>query len=269
MEADTQDSVIIGVFIDSVVEGVAYRTETQSGTTNGSGEFNYLSNESVTFSIGSLDFPALPAQQIITPISMSPSNSIEDNAAINIAVLLQSLDEDSNAENGIMVLPDAGASAIQLDFLVAPEDFAVNTDVVNLVANSGSVNSVVIDEDIAVNHLLSSTVRSAENIYAESRGLQQMTSDELQSVLGGNTIVWGDGSIVYYTGAEIRTPDITLTMGTIDFAGDLHCRTWNGGRPKCSTVYDDGSGILYFFVDGNPDSSGGYARIFIGNTEQL
>jgi len=33
------------------------------------------------------------------------------------------------------------------------------------------------------------------------------------------------------------------------------------------SVYDDGSGILYFFVDGNPDSSGGYSRVLIGNPE--
>lgn len=268
--SEAQNTTLTGVFVDSQVGGVSYRTESQSGTTNKNGEYSYLSGEAVIFSIGSLDFPEQNGQQIITPISMSPSNSIEDNTAINIAVLLQSLDDDYIAENGINILPEAAMSASQLDFSMAPEDFSVNTDVVNFVANSGSVNSVVIDRDSAVRHLSNSTARSAEEIYAESRGLKQMTSEELQSVLNGNTLQWGDGSLVYYDGSEIRglNPSDESLVGTINFANNLHCRNW-GRSDKCSTVYDDGSGTLIFFVGGDPDSSGGYANVLIGNPEQL
>ena len=50
--SDTNTSVPTvqtGAFIDSPVEGINFRTETQSGTTNAAGEFQYLAGESVTF----------------------------------------------------------------------------------------------------------------------------------------------------------------------------------------------------------------------------
>jgi hypothetical protein len=40
-----------GVFVDSPVQGMNYRTTTQSGTTNAQGEFGYVSGENVTFSL--------------------------------------------------------------------------------------------------------------------------------------------------------------------------------------------------------------------------
>lgn len=112
--------------------------------------------------------------------------------------------------------------------------------------------------------------QSAEDVFAENQGLQQMTSERLQAVFDGNTLEWGDGSIVYYTGAEIRTPesDGTVTVGTISFTNNQHCRSW-GGADKCSTVYENGDGKLSFFVGGKPDSSGGFGRIVTGNTKDL
>jgi len=260
-----------GIFVDSVVSGISYSTASQSGATNEIGEFKYFDGESVTFSIGSLSFPTVPAAQVVTPLDMSPSNSIEDNTTINIAVLLQSLDEDDNAENGISITGVASASATQLDFSVPPTDFSTNADVINLVANSGSSTTEVINIEDAIDHLGNSTSMPREDLFVENRGLQQMTSEELESVLDGNTVVWGDGSIVYYNGAVIQgiTPDGTQLVGAINFANSLHCRSWNGGSDKCSTVYDDGSGILTFFVNGRPDSSGGYAQVYIGNREQF
>lgn len=108
----------------------------------------------MTFALGPLIFPTILAQASITPISLSPTNSIDDNTAINIAVLLQSLDDDGNPDNGINILLEAILSATELDFTVPPADFAANTDVINLVANSGSSTTVMVERDAAVAHLL-------------------------------------------------------------------------------------------------------------------
>jgi len=104
---------------------------------------------------------------------------------------------------------------------------------------------------ILVMLLSACATKSAEDIFVESQGLQPMTSERLQTVLDGNTIQWGDGTNVYYSGSEIRALDSGggPMVGTIDFSDNLHCRAW-GGEDKCSSVYEDSDGKLTFFVDG-------------------
>ena len=155
-DGDAQNSALTGVFLDSAVEGVTYSTESKNGVTDVAGTFEYEDGENVTFSIGELNFPVVPAQEQVTPITMSPNQSIDDNTAINIARLLQSLDKDNNPGNGIEILEMAASSATQIDFSVSVEEFSENTDVINLVANSGSVSTVLISAEPAKSHLLNS-----------------------------------------------------------------------------------------------------------------
>ena len=60
-----------GTFVDSAVEGIHYATATQSGSTNSDGEYNFLANETVTFSIGDLDLPLVAATGVVTPLTLS------------------------------------------------------------------------------------------------------------------------------------------------------------------------------------------------------
>jgi hypothetical protein len=64
-------NVLTGIFVDSAVEGVSYTTETRSDVTNATGEFSYLQGENVTFSIGSLTFPTIPAAAQVSPVDMA------------------------------------------------------------------------------------------------------------------------------------------------------------------------------------------------------
>lgn len=106
-----------GVFTDSPVEGLFYETATQSGLTDADGIFRYKEGESVTFKLGMTTLGLAKGQDIISPFTLtgvkplikqsditnaflsSSPNSFEK--AINIATLLQGLDQDGNAENGI------------------------------------------------------------------------------------------------------------------------------------------------------------------------
>lgn len=47
----------VGVFLDSPVAGINYRTESQSGQTDAQGRFNFVQGETVTFSVGRSLFP--------------------------------------------------------------------------------------------------------------------------------------------------------------------------------------------------------------------
>jgi hypothetical protein len=142
-----------GVLIDSAVEGVSYHTETQAGTTNSKGEFSYKNGEIITFSIGALDFPQVTAIQMITPLTLAGAVSLTDQTATNIARLLQSLDEDGDPQNGIKILSNAALVATQMDFDVDASTFETNPNVINLVANSGSVNTSLVSAAEAQVHL--------------------------------------------------------------------------------------------------------------------
>ena len=96
---------LTGVFVDSPVSNIAYRTSTLQGVTNAAGEFEYVSGERVTFSIGGLDLPSVVAADLITPQDLVGVglDEVDNIAVINIARLLQSLDADGNPDNGIEI----------------------------------------------------------------------------------------------------------------------------------------------------------------------
>ncbi len=92
-----------GVYIDSPVQGVSYQCGSESGLTNRDGEFYYELNQSCQFSIGEFPFKKIPATQLtkgsVKIIEKTPT----------VARLLQTLDSDGDASNGITVPQDAGA----------------------------------------------------------------------------------------------------------------------------------------------------------------
>ncbi|PUA27784.1 MAG: hypothetical protein B0W54_14725 [Cellvibrio sp. 79] len=149
----TNATPLTGVLVDAFVSGIGYRTATQSGFTSSSGEFTYLPGETVTFFIGDLVFPPVPAKGIVTPLDMAQSLNPNSPTVVNIARLLQSLDTDGNPANGISISPTAAQSAAAVDFSLSPAQFAASTAVVNLVANSGSTNTALVSEQQALAHL--------------------------------------------------------------------------------------------------------------------
>ena len=153
--SDTLDNstVMTGRFIDNEVMNLRYVTETQSGYTNENGEYKYKPKEVVTFSIGELKFPTVTAKGIITPLTLAYTDNINDQQSVNISRLLLSLDVDGNPENGIEISSLAKSVAVKIDFDVSPNEFTNNTDVVNLVNNSGSINRQLITPLEAKEHL--------------------------------------------------------------------------------------------------------------------
>ncbi len=143
-----------GQFIDSPVAGLTYETSTSTGITDTNGFFNYSTGETIQFSIGELEFPSVNAADIITPIELAVGAANPEALGTNIAMLLQSLDEDGDSSNGINIFADASLAAAPIDFDVSVEEFMANPDVINLVANSGSVTTTLISPEAASAHLL-------------------------------------------------------------------------------------------------------------------
>ena len=102
-EDSLEDPVQTGFLIDSGVEGVLAETASQSVITDDEGVFKFEFGEMVTFSIGDIELGTVKAKGIITPVELTGSSSPTDQAAINMAVLLQSLDADLDPTNGIFI----------------------------------------------------------------------------------------------------------------------------------------------------------------------
>jgi len=102
-------------------------------------------------SIGDITLPAVAGADVITPLDVFGTDNIGDVSVMNLARLLQTLDVDGNADNGIVLGDDAAASATGLTLDFASPTF--DASVLNLVANSGSTQTSLIGGEPALDHL--------------------------------------------------------------------------------------------------------------------
>jgi hypothetical protein len=143
----------IGQLVDSPVANIGYRTESRSGYTNANGEFEYEEGENVTFFMGDTVFPSSTTKPLVTPLDLAGSDNILDPTTINIIRLLQSLDDDGNADNGIIIPASAHAAANSpIIFTGSVAEFEAQPEVINLLAHSGSINTQLVHPDDAVSH---------------------------------------------------------------------------------------------------------------------
>ncbi len=140
-----------GIFVDAAVAGINYTTSPSgtSGQTNALGEYNYEAGDTVVFSIGGIDLPAVEATGRITPADMGSGATdwSSDQTVVNILRLLQTLDSDGDASNGITI-SDAVHTALQdmdLDPSLSEADFetqantAINATGKTLIATADAV----------------------------------------------------------------------------------------------------------------------------------
>lgn len=141
-----------GVFVDSPVAGINYTTSSgTTGKTNELGEYNYSPGDTVVFSIGGIELPAVEATGRVTPADMGSGSAdwSSDQTVVNILRLLQTLDSDGDASNGITIT-EAIHTALQdmaLDPTVSESAFETQA---NTAINS--TGKTLIDKTDALNH---------------------------------------------------------------------------------------------------------------------
>lgn len=148
-----------GTLTDSVVTGIQYTTSAGfSGTTNAQGHFKYNSGETVTFKLGSLTLGTITATgtvATITPIELATAGGVTNqDKVLNLLVLLQSLDSDGDASNGITI-PSAVTAALTstvaaaLDLTQTSTTFASsgNSTLTGLITAAGGNAALVTIED--------------------------------------------------------------------------------------------------------------------------
>ena len=146
----------IGVFLDSPVINIGYRTETLEGVTNSLGEYEYLPGEIVTFFIGDLEFPPVEASRTVTALDLAGTADTSDPTVVNIIRLLQTLDQDGNPQNGITISETAKSTATQVDFYLPEDEFSASLAVTTLIMNAGQDNTVVdlVNSKDAIDHFI-------------------------------------------------------------------------------------------------------------------
>jgi len=207
-----------GVFIDSPVENLRYSTESESGTTNAAGEFNYQIDEAITFSIGDIEFPPVMASDFVTPLNIFSTEDINQTSVVNMLRLLQSLDIDGDANNGIQLseVSHELAASIIVDF--TSDEF--EQQVADLVSMSNGYYAQLISVEQAVYHfqlslenLNGQTMAACEKTHAKI-GYNGLFSTLAHNVAGQATIIDdctieisnfdydGGGPEVYFYGAK-------------------------------------------------------------------
>jgi len=124
-----------GVFLDSPVINIGYRTETLEGVTDAQGVYEYVTGETVTFFIGDLVFPSVTATGTITPLDLAGTDDVNDPTVVNMIRLLQTLDSNGDPSDGVTITDEAAgiATAVVFDSTVA--EFESSDAVTSLIRN--------------------------------------------------------------------------------------------------------------------------------------
>ncbi len=137
------DNLQRGQFLDSAVSGLWYETETLSGFTDVEGFFEFLPGETIRFFLGETLLGESDGKLEVTPLDLLTATDHPDKLQ-NILRVLQTIDFDSDAENGIHIPRSTDDYLSQFTLpLNSPAAFfeasSVINDLVGAVTNGGDL----------------------------------------------------------------------------------------------------------------------------------
>ncbi len=183
-------TLLTGTFVDAPVEGVSYSTKTQSGTTDNKGHFKYQKGETVTFKIGTLSLGSAPAKEVVTPLSLSGDTNLQtiNQKALNIATLLQTLDENPQDSSRIVIPSTLHALDIpQADF----NDEAALITIINEAKNITDKTYTLKLQDAVKNHLQDSLQEYIyQGTYTATSTFDSSKSSGTVPMQCANTLLW-------------------------------------------------------------------------------
>ena len=228
-----------GIFTDSPVFGVKYQTDSLQGLTNALGEFDYRDGESVVFSIGDFEFPSVSATQQITPTDLAQGNS---EVRTNILQLLQSLDDDSNPDNGISISAEAENAFKDSTLDLASANFDSEAQAILDTIEDGIQ---LVSEEQAEAHFLNAQESQILGswLYSEGEGKRNILTfiDESRYIIIHEHSDDGD-----QTAGSVEFGNYTWDVDNGDFSTSLIAQSDNSGG-----LYDDGSSVSTATVTGD------------------
>ena len=250
-----------GVFLDSPVINVGYRTETQSGVTNLLGEYNYIPGETVTFFIGDLEFTPTPATGIITPLDLAGTQDTSNSTVVNMIRLLQTLDKNGIPDDGIEITEMAKLNATQVNFSLDEESFALSTAVDTLIMNGGQDTPVagLVSAAAAIEHFESTlaSISAAVTVSGNFSITETVTQDDREWVNGvGFTLFCGGDNWIYIDGGpsiagyDSEVGQIYPSTYNMEFNVESNKFTtyWNDDGSASTGSYNPSTGALSWSV---------------------
>lgn len=155
-----------GHFIDANVNGLTYQTPTQSGVTGQEGQFWFLPDERVAFSVGSLPLGDALGDRRVSPVDLFPGSDMDNDEVLNVARLLQSLDGDGNPAQGAINITEPVVGCLEsalagLPPIPPPEEFFADDDAVGalidatVAACAGGIALTAVSKEEARENLVS------------------------------------------------------------------------------------------------------------------
>ena len=142
---DSTQELHSGIFIDSPVSGLTYQSKILSGVTEADGTFMYLDDDTLSFYVGGLYIGSANGSESLSPIDLvQGAFDGTDQRVNNICVLLQTLDQDGDLNNGIQITSDIANIVTNyadlVDFDQTTADFAADSNVIDLLADLNAAN---------------------------------------------------------------------------------------------------------------------------------
>ena len=197
-----------GYFIDSAVEGLEYTSGSTTGITGADGSFKYEEGKPVTFKIGNMVLGSLTVTNSrVFPVDLVSGATDESHPKVSLmAQILQTLDSDGNASNGITIT-ETSRRAITQAIEVATADPSQTTSTINqLLRNAtadrtGGPTTALVSDTNAKTHLQANLVKEfagnwSSTFKGSDSGTCQVTIAQSGSISGiCNSTLAGDFTI--------------------------------------------------------------------------
>jgi hypothetical protein len=153
-DSSTATATETGTFADAPVQGLSYKTATQSGFTDANGDFKYVAGETVEFKLGNLSLGSSVAGDFMTPYTISDNN----DTATNIALLLQNFDGNRSNSNTLDLSKLKDYNFTTSDFNLSADPATVQASIETIFADNNFAqyrddtnNSVLTESDVKTN----------------------------------------------------------------------------------------------------------------------
>jgi subtilisin family serine protease len=228
-----------GSFIDSTVEGLRYKTNTQNGFTNSNGTFTYRNGEIIKFYIGNIPIGSVIGKSFITPIDLVDGGTILNTEVLNIARVLQTFDSDKNLSNGITLVDGAKnlSSSLGVDF----SNSAFITSLLNEVNATEDESLIEISSTTAKKHLQDTLIpvtTGDDPLLSRQWYLDDLNITAVQNNYNGSSI---NGSIIQIVDVGID-PSHEDLLPNLDLNKSYNAQTSTVGN--CTPDANESHGTL-------------------------
>jgi VCBS repeat-containing protein len=222
-------NTVTATLVDGIVAGVAFATSSGlTGVTDDNGAFEYREGDSVAFMIGSVVIgTATPedlaaGQVFLQDLADVARSDLNDEYVENMAVLLQSLDADGNASNGISITASTHAALDGADIDLRTVSEA------DLKAFIEGLGEAYVTEEDAMAHVREmleqhagvtqfdehqdDSIQTATLAHEVVTGLTYQTTSGLGGELNGGAFSFDEGDTVQFFANDVLVAEFDSTL---------------------------------------------------------